>query len=103
MGSDDSNMKHKLGDIELLRTFALKHKDTCDLKVFVAAINARGAILRNLQPNEKVSFEDDGFTQISSKSETKTKVDFSKMSEDDRKTLLRAEEILTQAEIAVDR
>ena len=38
--------------------------------------------------------------QVTAKTETKITIDMTKMSEDDRKALLRAEEALTRAETA---
>ena len=43
----------QLRDIALLRAFALQDKDNPDLKALAAAIQARGQMLRNMQPREE--------------------------------------------------
>ena len=73
---------------------------TPDLKALAVAINARGLLLRNLQPNERANVTVNNLTQVNAKAETEVMVDLSKMSDDDRNALLRAEEALTRAETA---
>jgi len=88
----------QLRDIALLRAYALQNQNSPDLKALAAAINERGKMLRNMQPNEKSSVTVNAVTQVNAKAETKVMIDLSQMSKDDWEAILRAEEALTKAE-----
>lgn len=67
-------------------------------KTIIELLQGLGELPRQINPAVVVN---QNLTQIeATKNETRIMVDFSKMSEDDRKALLRAEEALTRAETA---
>jgi hypothetical protein len=67
-------------------------------KTEIELLQSTGELPKQIVP--AVVVNQNNVTQVNSKTETKIMIDLSKMSEDDRKALLRAEEALTRAETA---
>jgi hypothetical protein len=85
-------------DIALLRAYALQDRRNPNLKALAAAIYARERRIQRLMPQAKSDVNVE--VNVANKAETKVMIDLSKMSQDDREALFRAEEALTRAETA---
>lgn len=100
-----------LNQLQLAREEALYLMKTCKsanarvgaIARFIDSIKAEVELKQSLgllpkQISPAVVVNQNNVTQVNTKTETKLMIDISKMSEDDRKALLRAEEALTRAE-----
>jgi hypothetical protein len=105
--------KALLNQLQLAREEALFLMKTCKsanarvgaIGKFIDSIKAEIEVGQSLgllpkQISPAVVVQQNNVMQVNAKTETKIMIDLSKMSEDDRKALLRAEEALSRAETA---
>ena len=87
-------------DIALLRAYALQDREHPNLKALAAAINAREKRIGRLQPSEKSHVDVNVNVKQQTAIQVSAPIDFSRLSDDERKAVLQVEELLTRAETA---